>query len=487
MKRAVFGERRYFHDKGFTPEGGNGAGSVSARSFFSLIFPRAGVLAVLFFVLAVAWNAAAVEGLRLESLAPGELRVEWTAPDSTPPPFRYRVNWSPVGESFPGLEDSGGNTYSADTALTLGNLRPGVEYQVRVGEGSGPLSAPAVQRVDEYGSEVGSGESLGFGEEARGWIGSPGDVDWFEVSLEAGESYYAEAEGEDGFLARLIGVYDARGGIVEEGVERSGTSALVFTSGSVGTYYVSVAGTGERVGAYGVRVQEELPGGIIRGLELGSGGLGTLAVRWEEVSPAPSYYRLSWAEVDESYPGGWNLGGNAYASGTSHTLGGLDPKEVYKVRVGARYAGGEGSGPWAEAVSTQDTVSGLELGSDAAGELRVVWREPSPAPAGYLLSWARMGESYGSGDEAYVSGTSRTLVGLDHAEEYKVRVEARYGEGSEEWRAPWGEGFRARRGRGEQSGIRGGRREQSGIRGGRGRAASSRLRTRRFRLRVLQP
>ena len=60
---------------------------------------RAGILAVLLLAFATGTSVAgAVEGLRLENLTSGELRVEWTAPDFTPSHFLYHVNWRAADE-----------------------------------------------------------------------------------------------------------------------------------------------------------------------------------------------------------------------------------------------------------------------------------------------------------------------------------------------------------------------------------------------------
>ena len=65
MEKVISDYRRHFHNRGMT-----------AVFFLALI---AGALTTL--------PAEAVEGLRLESLSPGELRMQWSEPDSTPPQF----------------------------------------------------------------------------------------------------------------------------------------------------------------------------------------------------------------------------------------------------------------------------------------------------------------------------------------------------------------------------------------------------------------
>ena len=87
-------------------------------------------------------------------------------------------------------------------------------------------------------------------------------------------------------------------------------------------------------------------------------------------------------------------------------------------------------------------ITGLGLRSDAAGMLTVTWDRASPSAEGYRLSWARVDENYrlwaDDAGNAYPAETSRTLVGLDSDEVYKVRVRARYPEGVN---GPWGGGY----------------------------------------------
>ena len=55
-------------------------------------------------------------------------------------------------------------------------------------------------------------------------------------------------------------------------------------------------------------------------------------------------YRVNWTVHDVSYPTWTDLSGNAFPTGNSLTLTGLDHGTLYKVRVRARYDGP--AGPW---------------------------------------------------------------------------------------------------------------------------------------------
>ena len=231
------------------------------------------VVWLLIIVLAATASAAAaqkaVHGLQLRSLTPGELHIQWTAPDL--PPTDYRVNWGPADERFPGWRDASGNVFATGTALTLRNLQPGADYKVRVraryggsnahGPRAGGFSAAVQQRIDDYHDDTATEGTVTVGGSADGEIDSSGDVDWFAVEMTASQVYDVtvaddDADAEAGLGSQLIGVYDADGTLVSEGVSWSGTAGLSFTPSVSGTYHVSVAGTDEATGGYTVSVSE---------------------------------------------------------------------------------------------------------------------------------------------------------------------------------------------------------------------------------------
>ena len=237
----------------------------------------------------------AVEDLSLTSLSPGELEIEWTAPGLAP--TDYRVNWSRADQRFPSWRERSGNSFPSGTALTLHDLAPGVEYQVRVrarylqghpqGRRAGLFSAVGVQRVDDYHDDADTAGTVAVGGTASGAIDSAGDVDWFAVELTASQVYDAavvDDDAESGLGSQLIGVYDADGALVSAGVVWSGTSGLSFAPLVSGTYHVSVAGTDEATGGYTVSVSE---GSAV----VASGGDSEEEDTTEDVTPAPLLQR----------------------------------------------------------------------------------------------------------------------------------------------------------------------------------------------------
>ena len=101
------------------------------------------------------------------------------------------------------------------------------------------------------------------------------------------------------------------------------------------------------------QVSQSDPRGVYH-LTLTSTESGVIEAVWDVPGEVPVDYRMSWAKAGESFRTWTDLSGNAFPTGASHTITGLEEGEEYKVKVRARY--GDGSGPWSDAYTV--TVAG---------------------------------------------------------------------------------------------------------------------------------
>ena len=235
---------------------------------------------------------AAEPALRLQSLTPGELRVEWTVPE--PPPADYRVTWGAADEPLAGWGDGSGNAYVGGTALTLHQLEPDVEYQVRVRAryGANPptdsFSATVWQRIDDYHAGTATEGAVALDTAEPGSIDSAGDVDWFVVEMEAGHGYDVTVEGDAALAAQLVGLRNEWGTAVHEGVQWSGATFLTFTPNAGGAYHVSVAGTDEATGSYTLTVRRSTGDGGTARPAAGDGAVPRTSTVPDDALPEPA-------------------------------------------------------------------------------------------------------------------------------------------------------------------------------------------------------
>ena len=193
-----------------------------------------------------ATSAPPVPALTLHSPAPGALHLTW--PAVTPAPPAYHVQYAPADTPLL-IKEATSSTHT----LTLYELEPGVLYTVQVRAGTGPWSAPVLQRIDDYRADRETVGTIGVGAEEAGYIESAGDTDWFFVDLAAGEGYPIEVTGAP---APPLAVYEATGAVVQQGLAWHHASALTFTPAIAGLYHVAVGGPATAPGHYTLTVDE---------------------------------------------------------------------------------------------------------------------------------------------------------------------------------------------------------------------------------------
>ena len=103
----------------------------------------------------------------------------------------------------------------------------------------------------------------------------------------------------------------------------------------------------------------------------------------------------------------------------------------------------------AEAQANTKATSNLSLSSTSPGELVITWDAPSDAPDDYRVTWKKSGgkwpsyknENTAQGGNAFPTGRSHTVTGLEEGTAYSARVRARYynGDGDVEQSGPWSE------------------------------------------------
>ena len=145
----------------------------------------------------------------------------------------------------------------------------------------------------------------------------------------------------------------------------------------------------------------------VGGVTVTSPNPGELVIAWDAPGNAPDDYRVTWKKSTakwRSYKHDNTVdGGNAFPTGTSHTVTGLEEGTAYKARVRARYHNSSGkvkkSGPWSAAQEVTVSVTPAPTAQPPANEGRST--NPPAKPTGLitaasydnvLLSWTDPGD-----------------------------------------------------------------------------------------------
>ena len=137
-------------------------------------------------------------------------------------------------------------------------------------------------------------------------------------------------------------------------------------------------------GLNGDSVSADIAEGEVQNMRLSSEAPGTLTIRWDTPSPAPSDYRIVWAPADQDFLS-WSapneaLRGNEYPEGsaTSLTLTGLTEGTEFKAGMRARYRTGEyADAPWSGPWTDQLTMTVSSTPEPTPGNARDARGEPT--------------------------------------------------------------------------------------------------------------
>ena len=129
-------------------------------------------------------------------------------------------------------------------------------------------------------------DSITTGGKAIAEIGHPGDVDWFAVTLEAGQTYRIDLQGASSGVGTLLdpylqAIYDADGnpisGMTDDDSGAGLDSQLTFTVETSGTYYIAASAWNSSTGTYNLSVTN-VTGSAQDDFGASSGTAGTVTV-----------------------------------------------------------------------------------------------------------------------------------------------------------------------------------------------------------------
>ena len=199
------------------------------------------------------------------------------------------------GVLLAGTSNNDGGTGLRNSRVTFTAPKDGTYYVAAGGnkawastysEGTYTLSVTD-DLTDDFAAEAGTGTgTVAVGGLATGEVETPGDRDWFAVTLEANKVYRIDLEGSqtrNGPLwvwdPYLHGVHDEHGvrfaGTANDNYVRgrNNNSRVYFTAEGDGTYYVAAGAAGHWQGTYELSVKE-----VVDDFAAGTGTQGTVAV-----------------------------------------------------------------------------------------------------------------------------------------------------------------------------------------------------------------
>ena len=163
--------------------------------------------------------------------------------------------------------DNGGKWGNSRLYFTVEEA--GTYYVAAGGTGAtymeGTYKVSVTDATDDFSAGTGTQGRVAVGGSATGEIETPGDRDWFRVTLEANKTYRVDLEGSStraGTLGDpyLRGVHDEHGVLIAGTTNNDGgwnrNSRLYFTAAADGTYHVAAGAAGSSRGPYRLSVTD---------------------------------------------------------------------------------------------------------------------------------------------------------------------------------------------------------------------------------------
>ncbi len=387
--------------------------------------------------------------ITLSSSAPGALEASWEPP--TDGPADYRISWAKVGEPYRGFEDLSGNAFPAEPRHTITGLEEDQPYKVRL-----------LARYDAGPSGAWSGDAIIT---VVGQVNSPPAVDaGADRTVAEGETVTLAGTATDADPGDVL-AYSWTHDRPDLNVTLDDPSALSpsFAApdvlGATAVEFTLTVTDGRATVSDTVTItipdgaNADLAADAGADLAVGEGSEVTLAG-----SASGSEYALAYSWTHDRPDLGITLDDPSalspsfaapvvYASSTTVTFT-LSVTDQYGATASdaavVTILNDPANDPPVntavlEPPSPRDSrdIGRITLVSSVPGVLEASWEPPTEGPAGYRVTWAKVGESYPSfrdpDGNAYPTEPDHTITGLEAGQPYKVQVRATYSGTSGAW------------------------------------------------------
>ena len=287
----------------------------------------------------------AIAGVRLSSVNPGELSVEWDAPGETV--RDYRLRWEKVGEDYRSWTDLDYNAFPKASSYTIVGLEDGARYKLmvraRFDVGSGPwaqevradvmaaVSAPQLEAIPPTNTTI----------PPTNTAIPPTNTAIPPTNTAIPPTNTAIPPTNTAIPPTNTAIPPTNTAIPPTNTAIPPTNtAIPPTATAIPPTATAIPPTATDAPVSDIGPRE------IRSVRLQGDPNGAFDVSWTVPTDKPVDYRISWAVNGEDYLSWRDSSGNEYPVANAYTVTGLDVNVCYKVRVRSRYDGSAGG--WTE-------------------------------------------------------------------------------------------------------------------------------------------